>query len=69
VASPGLWAPSKSWSNPRTTPSSGARCSLTERSALQTSCAPGIAAATASRTYVRDDRDTPLQWDGMAEIL
>jgi len=30
--------------------SSGALCSLTETSALQTSCAPGIAAATASRT-------------------
>jgi len=50
-------------------PSSDALRSLTDCSALQTRCAPGIAAATASRTYVRDDRDTPLQWDGMAEIL
>ena len=49
--------------------SSGALCSFTETSALRTSCAPGIAAATASRTYVRDDRDTPLWWDGMAGIL
>ena len=29
-------------------------------------CAPDVAASTASRTNVRDDRDTPLWWDGMA---
>jgi hypothetical protein len=26
----------------------------------------GAAASTASRSYVRDDRETPLVWDGMA---
>ena len=25
--------------------------------------------STASRTNVRDDRETPLKWDGMAEIM
>jgi hypothetical protein len=28
--------------------------------------APDAAASTASRSNVRDDRDTPLMWDGMA---
>jgi hypothetical protein len=46
-----------------------ARCVRSRKTALRTSCAPGIAAATASRTYVRDDRDTPLWWDGMAGIV
>src|SRR5947207_9993155 len=26
-------------------------------------------ASTASRAYVRDDRDTPLMWDGMARLI
>jgi hypothetical protein len=40
--------------------SSARRCPLTE-TALRTHCAPDAAASTASRTNVRDDRDTPLQ--------
>src|SRR3954451_346325 len=34
--------------------------------------APFVSAAfasTASRAYVRDDRDTPLMWDGMARFI
>jgi len=27
-----------------------------------------LSASIASRAYVRDDRDTPLMWDGMARI-
>ncbi|MGD0847335.1 hypothetical protein [Bradyrhizobium sp.] len=29
----------------------------------------GATVSTASRTNVRDDRETPLKWDGMAEIM
>src|SRR3954449_2151735 len=31
-----------------------------QKPALRFRCAPGAAASTASRTHVRDDRDTPL---------
>src|SRR3954451_3627142 len=28
-----------------------------------------LSASIASRAYVRDDRDTPLMWDGMARLI
>jgi hypothetical protein len=40
--------------------------SLTGKPALQSHRAQDVAASTASRAYVRDDRETPLMWDGMA---
>jgi hypothetical protein len=39
------------------------------RPALRSHRAQNAAASTASRAYVRDDRDTPLLWDGMAKVL
>ena len=54
------------------TPATGARTTRfcrTQPPDFALRASPGIATATASRTYVRDDRDTPLQWDGMAGIL
>jgi len=45
------------------TPASGRQDHTTSPSAI---CA--AAASTASRPYVRDDRDTPLMWDGMREL-
>jgi len=40
------------------------RCNII-RLARHLTCAPDAAASTASRTNVRDDRDTSLSWDGM----
>jgi hypothetical protein len=39
------------------------------RPALQSRCAQDAAASTASAPRVRDDRDTPLWWGGMANVL
>ena len=39
------------------------------RPALQSHRTQNAAASTASHPYVRDDRDTPLLWGGMAKVL
>jgi hypothetical protein len=36
---------------------------------MQSHRAQNAVASTASRPYVRDDRDTPLLWDGMRKVL
>jgi hypothetical protein len=39
------------------------------RPALRSHRAQDAAASIASHAYVRDDRDTPLLWGGMAKVL
>jgi hypothetical protein len=47
-------------------------CALDDRSRVNPPCdivAPDAAASTASRSNVRDDRDTPLMRDRMAKVV